>query len=122
MKFTSLILISLILCVGCAPKTLPPELKPAYTANEVLVRVYELQDTVIKLYDAQPRGITKESADVIVRFTVSTATILKSSVIGWQQTVKASWSALKLNYTPTEPSLVIIWNLVDVMIQSLIGA
>jgi hypothetical protein len=124
MKFTSLILVSLLFSVGCAtlaPKGLPPELKPAYTANEVLVRVHELQDTVIKLYDAQPRGITKESADIIVRFTVSTATILKSSMDGWQQTVKASWSALKKQYTPTDSTMLITWNLLDVMIQSLVG-
>ena len=123
MRFTSVILsicaFAFMLCVGCAPKTIPPDIKPVYTANEVLMRVGELQDTVIALHDANPQGITKENADYIVRFTVSTAIIIQSSMSGWQATVKASWNELKQKYTPTEPKLLVIWNLTDVMIQSL---
>lgn len=115
------VLLLVSLSVACAPTTIPPELKPSYTANEVLMRVQELQNTVIGLYDAKPRGITKDSADVIVRFTVSAATIIQGSLAGWQQTVKAAWSALKLQYAPTDTSLQVIWNLTDVMINSLVN-
>lgn len=113
-KRISLVLL-LVLISGCAPKSLPPELKPAYTANEVLIRVQELQNTVIDLYDAQPRGITKDKADLIVKFTVSSATIIKSSMAGWQGSVKQSWLELKKNYTPTDTKLQTVWNLVDAM-------
>lgn len=120
MKHIQYILVcAIIALVACAPKTLPPELNSVYTSNEVLIRIQELQRTVIGLYDSNPRGITKESADLIVRFTVSTATIIQSSMDGWKQTVKTSWSALNHQYTPTNSNLQIIWNLTDVMIQSL---
>jgi hypothetical protein len=115
----SIIIILSCVALACAPKNIPPELKPAYTANEVLLRVQELQNTVISLYDSTPRGISKVSADLIVRFTVSTATILQNSPAGWKETVQASWSALKSQYTPTDVSLQIVWNMTDVLITSL---
>lgn len=125
MKLTSLILIVSIsfigLSIGCAPKTLPPELKVAYTANQVLTRVGELQATVIGLYDANPRAITQENAVLVVHFTVTAATIIQSSMDGWQPTVKTAWAELKSKYTPTDPKLEVIWNLTDVMVQSLNG-
>ena len=113
MRFISILLIAFV--CACAPKGLPLELKPAYTANEVLIRVQELQNTVIGLYDATPRGITKDKADLIVKFTVSSAFIIKSSMGGWQSSVKQSWNELKKAYTPTEVKLQTIWNLVDAM-------
>lgn len=117
MKFFAIAVFALLIVstIGCAPKGLPLELKPAYTANEVLIRVQELQNTVISLYDATPRGITKDRADILVKFTVTTASVIKSSLAGWQSTVKASWAELKKNFTPTEVKLQTIWNLVDAM-------
>lgn len=105
--------------VACAPKTLPPELKPAYTANEFLIRVAELQKTTIGLYDATPRAITKEKADLIVKFTIATADAVQQSLSGWQASVKSSWTSLKKEYTPTDPTLQTIWAVVDAMIQAL---
>ena len=117
----SLILpLALFLISGCVPKDAPVELKPAYTALEVLTRVQELQKTVIGLYDAQPRQITKANADLIVLFTTSTATILQTSPSGWQQTVATSWMQLKDEYVPTDPKLKVVWSFVDAIIQSLL--
>lgn len=110
------ILLVLASVLNCAPKTLPPELKPAYTANEVLIRVSELQKTVIGLYDSTPKRIEKSQADLIVKFTTSSASIIKQVPAGWQASVKQSWLELKKQYTPTNLSLQTIWNLVDAMI------
>ena len=122
-RFTSFILI-LGLSVSCATtqtgKPVPPELRPAYTALEVLTRVQELQKTVIGLYDANPRGITKANADIIVLFTTSTATILQTAPAGWQQTVVTSWMELKDEYIPTDPTLKVIWALTDSIITQLV--
>ncbi len=104
-----------ILVFACAPKDLPVELKPAYTANEVLIRVNELQRTAISLYDSTPKGITKSQADVIVKFTTSSASIIKQSMNGWQGSVKQSWAELNKVYKPTDTRLQTIWNLIDVM-------
>lgn len=120
----SLMCVTLVISTSCATTTtgkpVPPELRPAYTALEVLTRVQELQKTVIGLYDANPRGITKANADIIVTFTTSTATILQTSPSGWQQTVAHSWMELKDEYIPTDPRLKVVWSFVDSMIQSLL--
>jgi len=121
-RFTSFILI--LTLVGCATtsggKPVPTELRPAYTALEVLTRVQELQKTVIGMYDANPRGITKANANLIVLFTTSTATILQTSPPDWQKVVAASWMELKDEYIPTDPKLKVAWTFLDAMIQSLL--
>lgn len=109
----------LALCAACAPKTLPPELKPAYTANEVLIRVQELQNTVIGLYDATPRGITKQRADLIVKFCVSSAEVIQQSRTGWQSTVKSAWTELNKQIKVPEQGLDTVWRLVDALISAL---
>lgn len=126
MKFISILLIPFLALFtftfsGCAPKTLPPELKVAYTANEVLIRVAELQSVVIGLYDANPQAITKENAILVVHFTITAATVIQSSMDGWQPTVKSAWAELKKQYVPTDPKLLVVWNLTDVMVNSLTG-
>lgn len=107
------------LMAACAPKDLPPDVKPAYTANEVLIRVDELQKTVIALYDGTPRGITKERADLIVGFTVDAAKTLRAVPQGWQATIKAGWNTLKLKIPVPEGNLQTIWSIVDHLITAI---
>lgn len=104
---------------GCAPKAIPVELKPAYTANEVLIRVHELQRLVIGLHDAVPSGISKTRADLVVSFTVSTAEVLKDSKADWKEVTKASWATLKSKMNNPEPGLLTVWNIIDAMIGAL---
>lgn len=103
--------------VSCAPKTLPPESVPAYRANEILIRVQELQKTTIELYDS--KGITKERADIIVGFCVTTAEVLRDSRIGWQETVKASWAQLNQRIPIPDGNLKVIWGVVGGLIGGL---
>jgi hypothetical protein len=128
MKIFSILSISLLLFVGCANNNgpIPANLTPAYTANEVLLRVQELQRTVIALHDAKPSIIAKDKADIIVLFTTSTASIVQNSINtpdpsnNWPQVVKASWDDLNREYTPTDPQLKVAWAFLDVMLKSLV--
>lgn len=115
----ALLLAVMGLSIACLPKDLPPDVKPAFTANEVLIRVDELQKTTIALFDSTPRGITKERADMIVRFTVDAAKVLREVPVGWQSTVKASWVALKSRIVAPEGQLMTLWNIVDTLITGL---
>ena len=109
----------IIAIVSCVPKQLPPELKPLYTANEVLIRVHELQKLTIGLHDAQPSQISKERANLIVQFTVSAAEVVKGSLSGWQQTLKTMWNQLKASIKAPENGLLSVWILTDAVIEAL---
>lgn len=118
------VFIYMLLFVACVPKTLPPELKPSYTRLQVLQRIQELQNTTIGLYDATPRAITKERADLIVKFTIVAADTVAESKDGWQASIKSAWTNLntQLNVKdkiPPESGLKTIWPLVDAMMGAL---
>jgi hypothetical protein len=119
MKRALSLAIIISLFVACAPKNLPPELKPAYTANEILIRIQELQKTTIGLYDATPRAISKERADLIVKFTIVAAEATQKSLQGWQQTIKSAWAQLNQQLLVPDKGLETLWNLVDAMIGAL---
>jgi hypothetical protein len=109
-----------VLLVGCVRQDLPPELKPTAMAAEVLLRVEELQDFTIQLYDSTPKGITAERALVITTFTTMAARTLKQVPSGWQNTLKAGWAESKKQYTPIPGDKVSpIWNIVDKLIGAL---
>ena len=124
-KITLSFLLILSLFVACAPKTLPPELKPSYTRLQILQRIQELQNTTIGLYDATPRTITKERADLIVKFTITAADSVAVSKDGWQASVKSAWTNLNKQLLipsgskPSESGLATIWALVDAMMGAL---
>ena len=109
--------------VACAPKTLPPELKPSYTKVEILTRIQELQNTTIGVYDSTPRGITKERADMVVKFCMSSANVVQASNAGWQTIIKTSWAEFKKNFAPNpetvEPGLKLAFSLVDAALTGL---
>ena len=113
------IAVLILVLISCAPKTVPPELKPAYTSLQVLQRVQELQNLTISLNDSNPPGITKERANLIVKFTVGAAEVLKDSKVGWQESIKKSWTILKDKIKQPENSLVNVWTIVDTMIGAL---
>jgi hypothetical protein len=110
----------LLLIISCAPKTLPPELKPAYTANEVLIRVQELQTLTIKLYDSTPPLIPKDKAELIVKFTIVAAELTSASLNGWINSLKRSWIELNKQMQFNIPeNLQLVWKLVDAVIMAL---
>jgi hypothetical protein len=113
------ILLLFVIVSGCAPATLPPDVKPAFTANEVLIRVNELQKTVIELYDSEPKGITKERAELIVFWCVQTAKTLREIPAGWQKTVVATWDNLLVQIKVPEGGLQTVWTIVDTLMKGL---
>lgn len=121
-KLRTLELLILICIIGyaCAPKTLPPELKPSYEANEVLLRIQELQTTVINLNHMSPPGVTKDRADKIVEWTTTSAKAIKNTLAGdWKTTVKEGWNTLKKQIGIPESGLQSTWLLVDYIISTL---
>lgn len=115
----NLIPVILLVLVACAPKTLPPELKSAYTANEVLMRVSELQKTTIGLYDR--KVIDKNYAEPIVMFTILAAEAIENHLVdaNWRVEIKKLWIELKqiIKKVPTEFEMV--WTLTDLMITQM---
>lgn len=72
-----------------------PQGKIAYTANEVLKRVQELQQVAIAV-DATPNnGIPKDVFRVIITFTVEAAKVLDATPAGWGTTLAVAWSNAK---------------------------
>ena len=111
--------IFIVVLVACIPKDLPPDVKPAFTANEILIRVGELQKTVIELYDSNPRGITKERAELVVFWCVNAAKTLREVPAGWQKTIVASWENLLVQIKVPEGGLQTIWSIIDTMMKGL---
>lgn len=91
------LVLTLVLAVGlaCAPKSanLSPAGQAAFTADQVVVRLGELQDAAITAN--QDGSLDKATANAIVRFTVDGAKTCKAAPAGWQDTVRAGWAALK---------------------------
>lgn len=115
-----IVVISLfVLFSACVPKNLPPELKPAYTANEVLIRVHELQKLTIGLFDSKPPLISKQRADLIVKFTVSAAEVIKNSLTGWQATLKSMWKQLNQLIPDPPGELNMIWTLTGQLVEAI---
>lgn len=110
----------IVLCAlisACAPK-ISPNQKPLSYANEVLLRVYELQTTAIDLTNT--KQITKEQGTIIVEFTVATAKVLKEMPSGWQGMVRGAWDTINIKIGPLIPSnLQLIWKLLDGLIRAL---
>lgn len=110
-----LVLIAAVLsaCVGNPP----PELKPYYTAEAVLIRVQELQKLTNNLYDQ--KLISPERTKLIVTFTRSAAVVLEDSKAGWQEIVKESWSTLKKSLATPESQLKTLYDILDAMMGAI---
>lgn len=118
-----LVLILLILTVNCTSITkIPPELKPLYTANEVLFRIKELQTVTIDSYES--KRISKEKAKLIVEFTIIAADTIEQSIKKgqlWRPIIKELWQSLKkqIPFMNTDSSVTTIWNLVNSMVETI---
>ncbi len=98
------ILVVTLLGVGACnrPPNLTPPANAAYTADQVVIRLGELQNAVIA---ATPAHITTADARVIVTWlsgdpaavppTVGVFAILGTVPDGWKATVTASWQTVR---------------------------
>lgn len=107
---------------GCVATSIPIDIQPSIKRIEILKRIEELQKTTIGLHDSSPSSLSKDRADLIIKFTLVANDAVHSSATGWQDTVKAGWitlnEQLKTNIK-LEPELQMIWNLVDSLVKGL---
>ena len=117
-KTKSAILGLLLLCTisAACPANPPPELKPLYTAESVLIRVQELQNFVGGL--VKQKQIDLNKAELIVTFTRESAVVLKDAKVGWAEVIKSSWKTLKSKVVP-DPNYKTVWDALDAMVGAI---
>jgi hypothetical protein len=111
-------MLALVAFVACAPKT-APNLTPmglhAYTADQVAVRVGEVQNAAIAAEASG--GLPTATTRVIVQFAVGAAPVLKAAPTGWPGTVLAAWTSAKMQIGPvTNPIVSAAMGALDVVI------
>jgi hypothetical protein len=80
-------------CIHAPSSVTTPAGKTAYTADQIVQRVNELQNAAIQAQ--QTGGLSEPTTAIIVRFCVSAAQTLKATPAGWQQTVLTAWTTAK---------------------------
>lgn len=93
------LLTSVVACVHAPASITTPQGKAAFAADQVVVRLAEVQNAVIVAAtpDATGKvGIAKPTADVIVGWTVATLKVIKQTPNGWQATALQAWTQAKL--------------------------
>lgn len=122
-----LLLLALSILPACAPKTITdPATRAAYTADQLIIRLGELQGATIDAalagkipLDTGREIVTWISGDV--RATppvIGAVTVVQTAPAGWRVTVKTGWEAVrpKLNAVPTLSVYVIV---IDALIGGL---
>ena len=124
-----LVLILALVASACNPKLTPetPKAAAAIKSDEVVLRVKELQaatitacwpDGVMKP-ECVPGGIATPAARELVKVTVDVATVAKAVPVGWQASIKASWTQAKpriLALGPFPQAVQIAIGIVDALI------
>lgn len=111
---------------ACSHKVTPatPRAAAALTADAIVIRVNELQATVIQLCGVgatcAPGTISTQLHDQIVQTCINVRTVLKSVPNGWQSTVKTAWAAGKARFgVVTNPAITAAIGAVDILIGGL---
>lgn len=95
-------LLLLVLCAGCAPKSLSPQGQIAYTADQIVLRLGELQAAVIAACGAgggscvSTAPIRTDQARAIVQVVDTSVSCLKAAPAGWQACAGAAWKSARL--------------------------
>lgn len=94
-----------------------PQGKAAYSADQIAIRVNELQNAAIQ---ANAAGALPEATTrTIVKFAVSADTTLRAVPQGWQATVAQAWTAAKAALPPlTNPAVSAAVSAVDVVLAA----
>jgi hypothetical protein len=90
-------------CASTPSSIVTPQGRAAFQADQVLIRVENVQDAVIAAAtpDAAGRvGIEKPTADIIVGFTRDAALTIRQTPNGWLPTVRTAWAAAKTRIPP----------------------
>lgn len=128
MKFKPLVLaLALFLAVpACAPKNVTPETPraaSAITADQIVIRVNELQAAVIQACGpartCAPGTIDTAVADEIVRACIDLRQVLRSVPDGWQAATRATWTRVKPRLNTNDVVITAAINAVDALIGGL---
>jgi len=89
---------------GCAApvSVVTPAGQVAYKADQIVIRVNELQNAAIQANGAG--ALPTDTTRLIVQFAVSADTVLATTPLGWQATVLGAWQQTKKNLPPTLPA------------------
>lgn len=115
----------LILCLAGAACHAPvsvqtPAGKTAYTADQIVVRVNELENAAIQANSTG--GLPVATTRTIVEFCVGADQTLKATPAGWQATVSTAWAAAKVKIgTVSNPAVAAALSSVDVVLATLGG-
>lgn len=101
-----------------APVTVQtPAGKTAYTADQIVVRVNELQNAAIKANATG--GLDTTTTRTIVQFAVSADKVLAVTPAGWQQTVGQAWKETKTKLPViANPTITAVIQAVDVVLAA----
>ena len=107
---------------ACAPPatiTTQPG-KTAYTADQIVVRVNELQNAASAANATVPPSLPTNTTRTIVQFCVAADKTLASTPIGWQATVATAWATAKAQIpVQTNPSIIAAMSAVDVVLGAI---
>lgn len=111
-----LLLCLVLLTPAChAPVTVTtPQGKIAYTADQIVQRVNELENAAIKANGAGQLPLVQTRT--IVEFCVAADKTLAATPSGWQATVRTAWAATRAQIPTTNPAIAAAVTAVDVVL------
>ena len=104
-------------CVHPPTSQLSPAGQTAYTADQIVTRITELERAVIEA-DATG-GMARADARVVIQFCVDAHKVLAATPSGWRQTLQQSWVVAKPHLPLTTPAFAGIAAALDVLLGSL---
>lgn len=123
MRYT---LCSLVFVLGLSAACVPPASiqtpagHVAYTADQIVLRVNELQNAAIQANAAG--ALPDATTRLIVQFAVAADTTLAATPAGWQQTLITAWAAVKAQLPATlNTSVGVAVGAIDVVLATIGG-
>ncbi len=105
--------IVLALSMACSTLALPacqrpvtivtPQGQIAYTADQIVLRVSELQNLAVHLNTSGVLDIG--TTRTIMQWSINAATVLKTLPNGWRVTLQQSWIVAKMEIKTTNPAV-----------------
>ena len=111
---------SLVLPACHAPVTVTtPAGQTAYTADQIAIRVGELQNAAIQ---AEATGsLPTAQARIIVTYCVQASQVLQATPAGWAQTVAAAWTEARKQIPINNPLIAAAVSGMDVALAAYLG-
>ncbi len=111
-------------CGGARVVGATPTAQAALTADAIVIRVNELQATVIEacgpMPQCQPGSVDTRLARDIVQACIDVRKTLRSVPSGWRETARAGWTQARARFgTVTNPAIIAALAAVDIAIGGL---